>query len=67
MITTNMCTIYYILFLRVLGVPEHQWRSAINWLGGTDTQPLLVVDQLVLSVGTNILVEVFALALSHYS
>ena len=44
-----------------------QWGSAINWLGGTDTQPLLVVDRLVLSVETIILVEVFALALSHYS
>ena len=44
-----------------------QWELAIIWLGGTDTQPLLVVDRLVLSVGTIILVEVFALALSHYS
>ena len=44
-----------------------QWVSAINWLGGTDTQPLLVIDRLVLSVGTIILIEVFALALSHYS
>ena len=30
-------------------------------------RPLLVVDQLALSVGTIILVKVFALALSHYS
>ena len=29
-----------------------QWGSAINRLGGTDTWPLLVVDWLVLSVGT---------------
>ena len=33
----------------------------------TNTQPLLVVDQLVLSVGTIILVNVFTLALNHYS
>ena len=44
-----------------------QWGSAINTLGGTDTLPLLVVDWLVLSVGKLFLVEVFALALSHYS
>ena len=43
------------------------WGSAINQLGGTDTRPLLVVDRLVSSVGTIILVKVFALALSHYS
>ena len=41
--------------------------SNFNWLGGTNTQPLLLVDRLVFSVGTVILVEVFALALSHYS
>ena len=54
-----MCTTY---FLRVLGI-----LVAINWLGGTDTQLLLVVDRLVFSVGTIILVKVFALPLSHYS
>ena len=36
-------------------------------LDATNTRPLLVVDQLALSVGTIILVKVFALALSHYS
>ena len=58
-ITTNMCTTYYI--------PLFQWGSAINWLGGTDTRPLLVVDQLVATLSrNNYSVEVFALALSHY-
>ena len=44
-----------------------QWGSAINQLGGTDTQPLLVVDGLVYSLLEQLFLEVFALALSHYS
>ena len=52
------------LLSRVLDI---QQGSEINWLDGTNTRPLLVVDQLALSVGTIILVKVFALALSHYS
>ena len=40
-------------------------QQLANWLGGT--RLLVVVDQLVLSVGTIILVEVCALAFSHYS
>ena len=33
---------------------EFHWGSAINRLGGTDTRPLLVVCDVVLSVGTAI-------------
>ena len=43
-----------------------QWESTISWLGGTDTPPLLVSNQIVLSFGMIIPVEVFPLALSHY-
>ena len=63
-IITNTCTTYYISFQES---QIFRQGSEINWLDGTNTHPLLVVDQLALSVGTIILVKVFALALSHYS
>ena len=61
-----MCTTYYIPHFKNLRCSTGD-QQLTSYVGGTDTRPFLLVDRLVPSVGTIIFVEVFALALSHYS
>ena len=62
----HMCTTYYIPHFKNLRCSTGD-QQLTSYVGGTDTRQFLLVDRLVPSVGTIIFVEVFALALSHYS